>query len=134
MAQKKPLRTTTRLDLTFNPDVAELIQHNASQLGYTVSEYMAILAKGQEVVARPAAQNQANALIRMRIADAIRAMLNGRDQDEVIALLRDGIRISTDADRPLIKTYLAAIKAQNQPDNWGELEHEIDDEAAGPIR
>ncbi len=120
MARKPPVRTTRSVHLTLPRDVDERLRSSAARLGYTESEYVAELVRGQQPQARPGAEMQDVALAGNRIVRAIGALESEPDVPEAIRLLRDAQRsIATELGRAQ-SAYEDAVAAQVADDSWGD--------------
>ncbi len=121
MARKPPVRTTENVHLTMSRDLAEVVKVTAQRLGFTVSDYVSVLVRGQTPIARPAAEMQDVSLAGNRIVRAIGA-LQQRDPnvDEAITLLREAQRFIAVELKKAQPAYEAAVATQVRGDSWGD--------------
>ncbi len=121
MTPKRPVRTTEDIHLTMPRDLAEVLKVTAQRLGFTVSDYVGVLVRGETPVARPAAEMQDVSLAGNRIVRAIGA-LQQRDPnvDEAIRLLREAQRFIAAELKKAQPAYEAAVATQVRGDSWGE--------------
>jgi len=125
MASKKPLRLReAKTTVRFDHDVDQRLRVMASQLGYTITDYLSILIRGHKPIARPAAELQNIALAAERIARAIGTLKSSEgDHSATLKALREaGDFIEAD----LLKAtpaYHAAAQAESISNDWGKLEH-----------
>ncbi len=121
MTNKPPVRTTKSVHLRLPKDADERLRSLAARLGYTESEYVATLIRGQAPVARPGAEMQDVALAGNRVVRAI-GMLERRTDDpvEIIRLLRDAQAAIAAELRRATASYEQAIASQVNNDSWGD--------------
>jgi hypothetical protein len=119
MARKPPIRTTKDVHLTMSRDAEEALRTHAQRLGYTESEYVAILVRGQAPIARPAADMQDVALAGNRIIRAIDAIAKP-DEREAVRLLREAQHFIAAELRKAEPAYEAAVASQVSNDSWGD--------------
>jgi hypothetical protein len=122
VSRKPPNRTTEDVHLTLSRELASKLKGRAQALGLTVSDYVTALAKGQEPVARPAAQMQDVALAGNRVVRAI-GLLETMDGDhaETVRLLREAQRFIAAELKKAQPAYEEAVAAQTGDDVWGEI-------------
>lgn len=118
MAQNPPLRTTTNLHLRLPRDAAERLRVSAAALGFTESEYVATLVRGETPIARPAAEMQDVALAGNRIVRAIAALAGNEKGDEAVRLLREAQRHIANELQKAQPAYAAALAAHVKDDSW----------------
>jgi hypothetical protein len=121
VSRKPPNRTTEDVHLTLSRELASKLKGHAQALGLTVSDYVAALAKGQEPVARPAAEMQDVALAGNRVVRAIGLLEADGDQAETVRLLREAQRFIAAELRKAQPSYEDAVAAQDGNDVWGEI-------------
>jgi hypothetical protein len=121
LSRKPPNRTTEDVHLTLSRELASKLKGNAQALGLTLSDYVAALAKGQEPVARPAAEMQEIALAGNRVVRAIGLLEADGDHPEILRLLREAQRFIAAELRKAQPAYEEAIAAQSGDDVWGEI-------------
>jgi hypothetical protein len=120
---RKPVRSTDkRTNLRLDRETDERLRYNASDLGLTVTEYLAALIHGQKTVARPAAEGQCLALVGNRVVRALALLAEETVVvGEVVSLLRQAQRISYEYTVNLVPAYEAAVRAQGKDEAWGEI-------------
>lgn len=121
MARKPPVRTTRSVHLTLPQDADERLRSLAARLGYTESEYVATLVRGQTPIARPGAEMQDVALAGNRVVRAIGMLENGPDdRPEIVRLLREAQAAIAAELRRATSNYEQAIATQVADDTWGD--------------
>jgi len=123
MTRKPPTRTTEDVHLTLPRALAEEVKARAQRLGFTISEYVIALVKGQPPVGRPGAEMQDVSLAGNRIVRAIGALQQTPAQvDDAVRLLREAQRFIAAALSKAQPAYEAAVAAQVATDSWGEAD------------
>jgi hypothetical protein len=121
LSRKPPNRTTEDVHLTLLRDLASKLKGNAQALGLTLSDYVAALVKGQEPIARPAAEMQDVALAGNRVVRAIGLLEADGDHAAILRLLREAQRFIAAELRKAQPAYEEAVAAQGGDDAWGEI-------------
>ena len=118
MAQNQPVRTTTNLHLRLPRDAAERLRASAAALGFTESEYVATLVRGEIPISRPAADMQDVALAGNRVVRAIAALAANASATDAVRLLREAQRYIANELQKAQPAYAAALAAHVKDDSW----------------